>query len=150
MSLFFAKFCFLQFLMLQLTLASYRSYSLRFRFSLFCKSEISLLEISLCSLLSFVPLRSSSLRTRLPDFIRPKFRLLKFAPSSVSRKFCFASICFCPQTTLCFAYRLRHPHIVAVLRFVAYSGLFHFTLRKFRKKKTNSGFRLGKTSNNVY
>ena len=150
MSLFFAKFCFLQFLRLQLTLASYRSYSLRFRFSLFYKSEISLLEISLCSLLSFVPLRSSSLLTRLPDFIRPKFRLLKFAFGSVSHKLRLSPICFCPQTTLCFAYRLRHPHIVAVLRFVAYSGSFHFTLRKFRKKKTNSRFRLGKTSNNVY
>ena len=68
-------------------------------------------------------------------FIRPKFRLLKFAPSSVSRKLCFASICFCPQATLYFAYRLRHPHIVAVLRFVAYSGSFHFTLRKFRLLK---------------
>ena len=45
MSLFFAKLCFLQFLKLQLTLVSYCSYSLRFRFSLFYKSEISLLEI---------------------------------------------------------------------------------------------------------
>ena len=97
MSLFFAKFCFLQFLRLQLTLASYRSYSLRFRFSLFYKSEISLLEISLCSLLSFVPLRSSSLRTRLPDFIRPKFRLLKFAFGSVSHKLRLSPICFFPR-----------------------------------------------------
>lgn len=70
-----------------------------------------------------------------PCFTSPKFRLLKFAPSSVSRKLRFASICFCPQATLYFAYRLRHPHIVAVLRFVAYSSSFHFTLRKFRLLK---------------
>ena len=62
-------------------------------------------------------------------------RFLKFASSSVSHKLRFASICFCPQATLYFAYRLRHPHIVAVLRFVAYSGSFHFTLRKFRLLK---------------
>ena len=52
--------------------------------------KISRLEISLRSLLSFTTLRSCSLRTRLPDFVRPKFRCLGFSSTPSSHSLCFA------------------------------------------------------------
>ena len=125
----YANFAVLKFLKLQLSLASYRSRSLRFRITLFHKSEISPLEICFQLGQSQITL---CFNLFLPSLIRVcftspygNFAVLKFLKLQLS-------LASCRSRSLRFRTSLFHKSEIS------------------QKKKTHSKCRLGKTSNNVY